>query len=104
MSKERFDRWLATAEAQLDAARRVDPAALSAATEARRQLQVELSRTPLAALDAGTREHAADVAKRIRAIDVRVHACGSTVLNVLDRVLPDAGPRTYGRRGQMRGV
>lgn len=104
MSKERFDRWLASAEAQLDAARRVDAAALVTATETRRALQVELSRTPLAALDTGTREHAATVARRIRAIDVRVHACGATVLNVLDRVLPDAGPRTYGRRGQMRGA
>ncbi len=104
MSKERFDRWLASAEAQLDAARRVDPGALLAATEARRSLQDELARTPLAALDAGTREHASSVARRIRAIDVRVHACGATVLNVLDRVLPDAAPRTYGRRGQMRGI
>ncbi len=103
MARERFDRWLTLAEAQLDAARRVDPGALSAATEARRQLQEELARTPLAALDADTRAHASGVARRIRAIDLRVHACGGMVLNVLERVLPDAGPRTYGRRGQMRG-
>lgn len=104
MARERFDRWLASAEAQLDAARRVDAGALAAATEARRAIQDELTRTPLAALDADTRAHAAVVAKRIRSIDVRIHACGGTVLALLDRVLPDAGPRTYGRRGQMRGV
>jgi len=99
-----LDRWLALAEAQLEAARRVDPAALTAATDARRALQDELARTPVAALDAGTRAHAAEVARRIRQIDVRVHACGSAVMGVLERVLPDAGPRTYGRRGQMRRV
>jgi hypothetical protein len=103
-SRERFDRWLLLAESQLDAARRVDPAALQAATDARRALQEELARTPLAALDEGTRAHAAGVARRIRAIDLRVHACGATVINVLERVLPDAAPRTYGRRGQMRGI
>lgn len=104
MRREAFDRWLALAEAQLDAARRVDPRALSAATAQRDALQRELARTPLAALDETDRAHASEVARKIRAIDLRIHACGSSILAVLDAVLPDAGPRTYGRRGQMRGV
>ena len=103
MSRERFDRWLALAEAQLEAARKVDPAALSVATDARRALQDELARVPVAALDPDSRAHAARVARRIREIDLRVQACGNAVMGVLERVLPDAAPRTYGRRGQMRG-
>jgi len=104
MSRERFDRWLLAAEGQLDAARRVDAEALVKSTAARKAIQEELSRTPLAALDVDTRAHAAGVARKIRALDLRIHACGATVLAALDRVLPDAGPRTYGRRGQMRGI
>jgi hypothetical protein len=104
VEREKFDRWLDLAEAQLDAARRVDSAALSAATDARLALQAELVRHPLHTLPEADRAHVAAIARRIRAVDVRIHACGMTVLGVLDTLLPDAGPRTYGRRGQMRGV
>lgn len=100
--RDRFDRWLQLAEAQLDAARRVDPVGLNAATEARRALQAELARQP--ALAGADLKHGAAVAKRIREVDLRIHACGAAVLGVLDGLLPDAGPSTYGRRGQLRGV
>lgn len=102
--KEPFDRWLVLAEAQLDAARRVDPDRLAAATEARRRLQDELTRHDLVAVAGEDRDHAVGVARKIRAIDLRIHACGMAVIQALDTVMPDAGPRTYGRRGQLRGV
>jgi hypothetical protein len=104
MAREGFERWLAIAEAQLDAARRVDPAALSMATEARRAIQDELYRTNLQALSVEEREHASGVAQRIRAIDLRIQACGAHVLAAIASVAPDARPATYGRRGQLRGV
>ena len=104
MARDGFDRWLAIAEAQLDAARRVDPATLSMATEARRRLQDELARTNLAGLSPEDRSHAAGVARRIRSIDLRIQACGAHVLAAIASVAPSAGPQTYGRRGQMRGV
>jgi hypothetical protein len=102
--KAPFDRWLALAEAQLEAARTADGAALLAATNARAALQIELASVSIAALDAETRAHAGVVARRIRSVDVRIHACGTTMLGLIERALPDAGPRTYGRRAQMRGV
>lgn len=102
--KEPFDRWLGLAEAQLDAARKVDPALLAAATEARRRLQDELARYDLAQVAGDDRAYAADVARKIQAIDLRIHACGMAVVGALDAVMPEAGPRTYGRRGQLRGV
>jgi hypothetical protein len=101
---EGFDRWLMIAEAQLDAARRVDPAALAMATDARRQLQEELSRTNVNALSAEQRAHAAGIARRIRSIDLRIHACGTHVTAAIEAVSPTSGPKTYGRRGQLRGV
>lgn len=104
MRPDAFDRWLAAAEAQLEAARGVDGAGLLAATLTRQEVQLELGRVQVAALAPEVRDHAAKVARRIRAIDLRIHACGMNVIAVLDRVLPDSGPRTYGRRGQQRGV
>jgi hypothetical protein len=104
MMREGFDRWLVIAEAQLDAARRVDPAALAAATEARRDLQDELARTQLAALGPEDRVHVAGIARRIRSIDLRIQACGAHVLAAIASVAPSAAPQTYGRRGQLRGV
>jgi len=104
MARDGFDRWLAIAEAQLEAARRVDPAALSMATEMRRQLQDELARANLAALSSEERAHAAGIARRIRSIDLRIQACGAHVLAAIASVAPSAGPQTYGRRGQLRGV
>ncbi len=104
MQTDAFDRWLASAEAQLEASRSIDAASLMQATMERQDVQLELSRFQLAALTPEDREHAAKIARRIRAIDLRIHACGTNVMAVLDRVLPDSGPRTYGRRGQPRGA
>jgi hypothetical protein len=103
-ARDRYDRWLKAAEAQLAAARAVDASALTTATETRRALQEELAQQPLASLSVADREHALAVARRVRQIDVRIHACGASVLAVLDGLLPDAGPSTYGRRGQLKGV
>lgn len=103
MAVKVFDRWLAAAEAQLRAARAMDAAAMTAATRARHEAQIEVSRVQFAALSASDREHASRIARAIRAVDLRTRACGANVMAVIDRVLPDAGPRTYGRRGQPSG-
>lgn len=100
MAQMVFDRWLAAAEAQLGAARQLDPVAMNAATRARQEAQMEVSRVQFAALSAMDRAHAGNVARAIRAVDLRTRACAVNVMAVIDRVLPDAGPRTYGRRGQ----
>ena len=104
MRTDAFDRWLASAEAQLEASRSIDATSLMQATMERQDVQLELSRFQLASLTPEARERASKIAHRIRAIDLRIHACGTNVMAVLDRVLPDSGPRTYGRRGQPRGV
>ena len=104
MLREGFDRWLAAAEAQLDAARRVDPVGLSIATDARRATQEELYQSDVIGLKGEDRVYAADIAQRIRAIDLRIQACGAHVLAAIASVAPDARPATYGRRGQLRGV
>ncbi len=104
MAVKVFDRWLAAAQAQLRAARAVDAAAMTAATRARHEAQVEVSRVQFAALSSWDREHATRTARAIRAVDLRTRACAVNVMAVIERVLPDAGPRTYGRRGQPSGV
>ncbi len=104
MGKAVFDRWLAAAEAQLIAARSVDAAAMNVATRARQEAQIEASRVQLAALSPAAREHAVDVARQIRQLDLRTRTCAVNVMAVIDRVLPDAGPRTYGRRGQLSSL
>ncbi len=104
MTREGLDRWLAVVEAQLDAARRVDPAALSAATEARRHIQDQLSRQDPNKLDPESRAYATEVAHLIRSFDLRIKACGAHVLAAIEAVAPSSAPRTYGRRGLMRGV
>lgn len=102
--KEPFDRWLALAEEQLEAARKVDPERLSMATETRRRLQDQMAAHDVTRLVGEDREYAVAVARRIRDIDLRIQQCGHAVMATLDAVLPDSGPRTYGRRGQLRGV
>lgn len=104
MRSNAFDRWLASAEAQLEASRDVNASALLTATSARQDVQIELSRVQIAALSPEDRAYASRVAQQVRAIDLRIHACGTNVMAVLERVLPDSGPRTYGRRGQTRGA
>jgi hypothetical protein len=104
MGRNEFDRWLTLAQAQLEAARKVDAPGLASATQARAELQRELARTPLAALQGADREHAARIAREVRAIDVRIHACASAVIGIIERVVPDVGPRTYGPRGRLNGV
>lgn len=104
MSAKIFDRWQAAAEAQLCAARAMDPVAMTAATRARHEAQIQVSRVQFAALTSWDREHASKTARAIRALDLRTRACAVNVMDVIDRVLPDAGPRTYGRRGHPNGV
>ena len=74
MAETVFDRWLAAAEAQLRASRSVDAAAMTAATRARQEAQMEASRVQFAALTPAAREHAAAVAREIRALDLRTRA------------------------------
>lgn len=104
MGRNEFDRWLVLAEAQLDAARRVDAPALATATAGRAEVQRELARIPLAALQGPDRAHAARIAREVRAIDSRIHACATAVIAIIERVVPDVGPRTYGPRGRLNGV
>lgn len=104
MGRTAFDQWLASAHAQLKAARAMDAAGMQAATRARQEAQIEVSRIQFAALSAKDRQYASRIAREIRAVDLRTRACAANVMAVIDRVLPDAGPRTYGRRGQPSGV
>ena len=94
---------LAAAEAQVAAARTADAPALSAATEAR---VAAMNNLDLAAIrrDATLRDEAATVARRVRALDLRLRACGETVLAAFGTLDCAAAPATYGRRGQYRGA
>jgi len=98
---ELAERWLATVQAQLAAARGVDGEGLGAANLARAEVQDEV----LAALRSGpgeARRALAQVAPRIRELDQRIHACGRAVLAGLDRLVPAATPSTYTRHARLR--
>lgn len=104
-----FEDLLRLAEAQLDAARRVDGATLAALNEERRQLQASLdsggmNSATMAALSLTERAELRGLAVRIQAADARTVACGQNVLAVLASLLPDTAPTTYGRRGQLRSA
>ncbi len=94
---------LAAAEAQVAAARTANAPALAAATEARVAAMAAIDidairRDPAARLLAG------GVARKVRALDLRLRACGETVLAAFGSADRKAGPATYGRRGQYRGA
>lgn len=103
MAQAAFEELLRLAEAQLDAARRVDGAALGALTEERRRVQDELDVDALLNAPEAERAELRQMAARLRALDSRTKACGQSVLSLVSSLLPDAAPTTYGRRGQIRG-
>ena len=104
MSKVLFEELLSVAEAQLDAARRVDARALMALNEERSALQGSLDGNFAVHLEAGERNDLRLIARRIQAADARTLRCGRDVLSVVSAVLPDAAPTTYSRRGRIRGA
>lgn len=104
MPREAFEELLRVAEAQLDAARRVDAQALIALNQERRLLQANFPLGPFTALSAHDRTELFSLASQIQIADVRTLICGKNVLSVLSAVLPDTAPTTYSRRGQLRGA
>lgn len=98
-----LQRLLSSVEAQLEAARTANAAALVAHTAARRELQENLDLGPIRAADAATRARAGELARRIRVLDSRIRTCGNTVLGAIAALSPERAPETYGRRGQVRG-
>jgi hypothetical protein len=104
MARLAFAELLRVAEAQLDAARRVDGARLQALTETRRQLQEDLDVEALFSLPEEERAEVRQLAQRLKAVDARTRACGESVMHVVASILPDAAPPAYSRRGQLRGV
>lgn len=104
MARLMFEELLRVAEAQLDAAKHLDGAALNTLTAERRRLQEELDVDALRASEGEEREEIRRMAARLRAVDRRTLAVGQNVLQVVSSLLPDAPPTTYGRRGQIRGA
>lgn len=104
MARLKFAELLELAEAQLDAARRLDGARLGELAEQRRQLQEEIDPESLRAAGPEDRAELRRLAERLRAVDARTRAVSQNVLAVVASVLPDAPAPTYGRRGQMRGA
>lgn len=100
---ELAEAWVASAEAQLAAARGVDAAALLAATESRAAVQADLLDL-LPRLDDPERRTLAPAAARIRGLDLRIHACGHTVMQALAHLVPAAAPSTYTRRARIKGT
>lgn len=95
------DAWLGSVEAQLIAARSIDPAALEAATARRAEVQDQLADV-LTQGNADLRRPLAPIAARVRALDLRIRACGGTVLAALETLLPAARPATYTRHARLR--
>ncbi len=95
-------RLLAAVEHQLQAARTANAASLVAATETRRSLQEALDVEVLLKLESGRREEIARVAAMIRSFDVRIRACGDSVLEAIASLAPDQGPSTYSRHAVLR--
>jgi len=102
--REFLDRWEELVKIQLEASRRVDPERLERASLAREAIQVEIEKRILPAMTDEDRAYGKEVAARIRALDVRIHKCGTTVSAVVERMLPDAGPGTYSRQGVLRDL
>lgn len=95
------ERWLDSVRAQLDAARRVDAEALSLATDARVAVQEELA-AYLASASTDRRRQFRGVATEIRELDLRIRACGATVIAALDMLTPAAPPTRYDRHALLR--
>ena len=102
--REFLDRWEELVKIQLEASRRVDPERLERASLAREAIQVEIEKRILPEMTDEDRVYGKEVAERIRALDVRIHKCGTTVSAVVERMLPDAGPGTYSRQGVLRDL
>ncbi len=98
-----LDALLVAAEAQVAAARTANASALAAATEARVAAMAAIDVDALRG-DPAARQAAATVARRLRALDLRLRACGETVLAAFGTIDRQAAPATYGRRGQVRGA
>jgi hypothetical protein len=94
--------WTAAVERQFGAARSIDPEALREATEIRERAQ-EAVAAVLAGKDPDARRVFAEAAPRIRMLDLRIQACGETVLAALGRLLPAPPPATYTRHARYRG-
>lgn len=92
------------AEDQLQAARTANPAALREATDARSEAQDQLDLALIRTAGPEVRQEAQRIVMRIRAFDVRLRACGESVLAALASLDPQSAPATYGRRGQLRGA
>lgn len=99
-----FEELLRLAEAQLEAARRVDARALGDLAEARRRLQDTIDWDAVLATPPPERAELRALAARLRAVDARTRACGHNVLAVLAPLFPDTAPATYNRRGILRGA
>lgn len=104
MARLVFEELLRVAEAQLEAAKRLDGATLGSLTEERRRLQEELDISALRATEGEEREEVRRMAARLQSVDKRTMAVGQNVLQVVSSLLPDTPPTTYGRRGQLRGA
>lgn len=95
---------LRAAEEQLVAARSANTEALEAATLRRIEVQQKLDVSALRAGSLEIRREAAQLAMRVRAFDVRLRACGQSVLGALDAFDRRSAPATYGRHGQLRSA
>jgi hypothetical protein len=92
------------AEDQLLAARSANVEGLRAATDARGEAQEALDLSAITAAGPEIRAEAQRIAMRVRAFDVRLRACGESVLAALASLDPQSGPTTYGRRGLLRSA
>lgn len=92
------------AEQQLLAARGANAAALELASQNRADAQSKIDVALLRAAAPEIRREAAQLAMRVRAFDVRLRACGESVLAALDAFDHRSAPATYGRRGHLRSA
>lgn len=104
MNRNMFDQWLRIVEAQLQAARKVDGKALQRLTRDRQLLQEQIFRSPLQLMPASDRDHARQVALKIRELDHRIRNCAQVVMDSLAMVAPSSAPVVYNARGYMRGA
>lgn len=95
---------LRVAEEQLIAARSANTEALELATQKRVEVQAGLDVGALRSGTAEIRREAAQLAMRVRAFDVRLRACGESVLGALDAFDRRSAPATYGRHGHLRSA
>ncbi len=99
---ETLRRLLRTVEAQLQAARTANGAALNVYTAERRELQSSVDVKVLRAAHGADRAEATSITQQIQQLDVRIRACGTTVIAAIAALSPERAPETYGRRGLVR--